>query len=267
MSVLRSFLLPAIALAALCDAAAASSTPWVTMQGGRVRLVTAGAPDADGRMKGVLDIELAPGWKTYWRDPGAAGVPPSVDVAASSNVVSAQLDFPAPEWHSDGEFSWAGYNRPIGLPLTFQLADAGKPITIDAAIFLGVCETICVPVKAELVVDPLSDPENPDDTALVAGAFEALPAAATPAFGLKTVSFDRGVLTLEAALPQGSGDAAMFIAGEEGYAFEQPRRLDKDGRVLFTVKASKPDVPPASGGLRYTLVTEAGAVSGVLPFF
>lgn len=267
MSVLRSFLLPAIALAALCDAAAASSTPWVTMQGGRVRLVTAGVPDADGRMRGVLDIELAPGWKTYWRDPGAAGVPPSVDVAASSNVVSAELDFPAPEWHSDGEFSWAGYNRPVGLPLTFQLADPGKPITIDAAIFLGVCETICVPVKAELVVDPLSDPENPDDTALVASAFEALPAAATPEFGLKTVGFDQDALTLEATVPPGAAEATLFIAGEGGYAFEQPQRQDKDGRVLFTVKASKPDVPPASGGLRYTLVTEAGAVSGLLPFF
>ena len=43
---------------------------------------------------GVLDIDLKPGWKTYWRDPGDAGVPPQLDVSASTNVAGAELRFP-----------------------------------------------------------------------------------------------------------------------------------------------------------------------------
>ena len=49
-----------------------------------MRLVTTGSRDADGRLEGILDIELKPGWKTYWRDPGDAGVPPTIDVSAST---------------------------------------------------------------------------------------------------------------------------------------------------------------------------------------
>lgn len=33
-------------------------------------------PESDGTIKAVLDVDLLPGWKTYWRDPGEAGVPP-----------------------------------------------------------------------------------------------------------------------------------------------------------------------------------------------
>ena len=29
---------------------------------------------------------------------------------------------------------------------------------IDADVFLGVCETICMPVQAKLTLDPASDP-------------------------------------------------------------------------------------------------------------
>src|SRR5688500_18454149 len=50
----------------------ASSSEWFEMEGARIRLVTASKPDADGRLRGILDIELKPGWKTYWRDPGDA---------------------------------------------------------------------------------------------------------------------------------------------------------------------------------------------------
>ncbi len=54
----------------------ASSSDWFETEGARIRLVTTGKPAADGKLKGMLDIELKPGWKTYWRDPGDAGVPP-----------------------------------------------------------------------------------------------------------------------------------------------------------------------------------------------
>jgi DsbC/DsbD-like thiol-disulfide interchange protein len=45
--------------------AIAASSPWAAGTGVRVRLVTTGAPDAKGLVKGALAIDLAPGWKTY----------------------------------------------------------------------------------------------------------------------------------------------------------------------------------------------------------
>ncbi|MGN6306080.1 MAG: protein-disulfide reductase DsbD domain-containing protein, partial [Mesorhizobium sp.] len=44
--------------------AAASSSAWFQSEGGKVRLVTTGAPDEAGRLQGALEIMLKPGWKT-----------------------------------------------------------------------------------------------------------------------------------------------------------------------------------------------------------
>ncbi|MDQ6435961.1 protein-disulfide reductase DsbD family protein [Mesorhizobium sp. LHD-90] len=215
----------------------------------------------------MLEIELFPGWKTYWRDPGYAGVPPAIDVAGSANVSAAEFDFPAPRRHDEGDSSWAGYDRPVSLPVRFTVADPSLPVSVKASIFLGVCETICVPVKAEIAIDTMADPDNPDDAAAVSAAFEALPPAATAEFGLRAASFEADTLTVEAVLPAGAEDADLFLAAEGDYSFEEPKRWQKDGRTFFSIPAGRPETPPTSGGLHYTLVTSAGAVSGVLPFF
>ncbi len=34
---------------------------------------------ADGTRMAAVQLDLEPGWKTYWRAPGDAGIPPSFD--------------------------------------------------------------------------------------------------------------------------------------------------------------------------------------------
>jgi DsbC/DsbD-like thiol-disulfide interchange protein len=267
MKMLRPLATSAAASFLLCGGALASSSPWIEVEGGSVRLVTSGRPDAEGRLQGVLDIKLSPGWKTYWRDPGAAGVPPTIDISTSRNVVGASLDFPAPERHHDGTFSWAGYSRPVGLPVTFQLDDPTLPATVGATIFLGICETICVPVKATLALDPDADPDNPDDVALVSSARAGLPAPATPDFGVRVVGMEGKNLVVQAIFPGSADGADLFVAADNGYAFEEPKKSERDGRTYFTIPAVRPDTPPEGDGLHYTLVTAGGAVSGILPYF
>lgn len=263
----RLSLVSAAIMAGLAGTAFASSSPWIDMQGARVRLVTSGNADHDGVLRGALEIDLMPGWKTYWRDPGDAGVPPMIDATASTNIKSAELDFPAPGRHDEGDFSWAGYDRPVSLPVRFRLEDPSKPVSVRASIFLGVCETICVPVKADIAIDPAADPDNQDDAAIVSAALANLPAPATPDFGLRIVGFEKDKLVVEAIVPGGGEDADVFIAADEGYSFEEPKRSRKDGRTYFTIVATRPDTHPSSGGMHYTLVTNAGAVSGILPYF
>jgi len=248
--------------------ARASSSDWVEMEGARIWLATAGKPDAKGRLKGVLNIELEPGWKTYWRDPGDAGVPPTIDVSANPDIAGATFDFPAPQWHDEGDFKWAGYDHPIGLPVTFTLKDPAGSAKIDAAVFLGVCETICVPVQAKLAVDAASDPDNPGDVAAVAKAFAAIPPAATAQFGVRVAEADDGTkVTLEATFPGDPSTAELFISGEDGYVFTTPVREERDGKTYFSVEVTPPDEKPTGPGLHYTLVTNAGAVNGILPYF
>jgi DsbC/DsbD-like thiol-disulfide interchange protein len=246
----------------------ASSSDWFETDGARVRLVTTGKPNEEGRLLGILDIELKPGWKTYWRDPGDAGVPPTLDVSTNPNIAKAEFDFPAPQRHDEGDFKWAGYDYPVALPVTFTLKDPAGPAMIDAGVFLGVCETICVPVQAKLAFDPADDPDNPDDASAVSAAFAAIPSAATPVFGVKVAEkASDAKVVLEAVFPGNPATAELFVAGGDGYVLTVPVKEERDGKTFFSLEVTRPDEKPSGPGLHYTLVTDAGAVSGLLPYF
>jgi DsbC/DsbD-like thiol-disulfide interchange protein len=245
----------------------AASTDWVETEGGRLRLVTADGPDKQGRLIGALDIELKPGWKTYWRDPGDAGVPPTIDVTASTNIAQADFEFPAPQRQDDGYSKWAGYTRPVALPVTFRLASPHEPALIKADIFLGICQTICIPVSARLTLDPANGSTSAEDAALVVAAVKALPEAARADFGAALVEKGEDRLVVEAKFTGDPNSADFFIAGVDGYSFATPERLSKDGKTLFSVEVlNRPTDAPAGDGIPYTLVTPAGAVSGTLPY-
>lgn len=251
---------------AIAGQASASSSDWFEMEAGRVRLVTAGTPDAEGKLRGVLDIELKPGWKTYWRDPGDSGVPPTIEASTASGKIAADFDFPPPQWHEEADFKWAGYDHSVAFPVTFTVDGKSALETIEASVFLGVCETICVPVPAKLSVNPGRDLES--DATAVAAAFAALAASARPDFGVKVVSEPGShAVVIEAKLPGDAQTAELFIAGDEGYAFTAPVRDVKDGKTLFSTSVTLPARMGTGAGLHYTLVTDKGAVSGLLPYF
>ncbi len=263
-----AFLLSGVVLAlAAGGPARASSSGWADSEGGRVRLVTSGRPDAKGRLEGVLDIALKPGWKTYWRDPGDSGVPPQLDISGSTNVSAAEMAFPAPQRHDDGYGQWAGYDHPVGLPIAFTVTDPGQDSLIEADIFLGVCETICIPVQARLTVDPAADPDNAADAERVKAALAALPAKASADFGVTPLEGDHETLVVEASVPGDPAAADFFVAGADDYMFGPPRREESPGKVKFTVPIlDRPSSPPSGDGLHYTLTSSAGAVAGFLPY-
>lgn len=257
--------IPTFFLAIVASSAHAASSQWIEAQGARVRLVTSGLPDPRGTVAGALEIELSPGWKTYWRDPGEVGVPPNVDLEASTNLAGASLSFPAPQRIEDGDFSWAGYKKSVALPIRLTLKKSTDPIS--ANVFLGICEAICIPVQGTLEVDPASDPENAEDVSVVAAALAQLPAPEKPDFGVTIVESTPERIVVEANFT-GSADAVdFFVAGEGGYTLGTPKRTTENGRTRFAVALlDRPASRPSEGGLPYTLVTAVGAVEGLLPY-
>lgn len=267
---MRSLIVPAsaaLALGASSLAAIASSSDWRDSEGGKIRIVTAGKPDAQGLLNGVLEIALKPGWKTYWRDPGDSGVPPQIGVTASTNVTSATLSFPAPQRHDDGYGKWAGYDHPVALPVVFTVKTPDDPVLVEAEVMVGVCETICIPLQAKFSLDPNVGSDDPDDVAVVEAAQAALPGATRPDFGVSPLPGNHETLIVEAAVPGDNASADFFVAGEEGYMFGTPVRSEKAGKVIFSVPIlDRPSTAPTGNGLFYTLTNADGAVSGTLPY-
>ena len=83
-----------LALAAPAQALAARSD-WAAADQAQLRLLLSHA--AAGPIEGGIEISLEPGWYTYWRTPGDAGVPPVFDFGGSRNVASVEVLYPAPE--------------------------------------------------------------------------------------------------------------------------------------------------------------------------
>ena len=263
---MKSFLATsALLLAMLASPAQSASSQWLETQGARVRLVTTGMPDRDGSLTGVIEIALAPGWKTYWRDPGEVGVPPNLDLDASTNIAGARLSFPAPQRITDSYATWAGYEKSVALPVQLTLKKPTDPIS--ANVFLGVCEAICIPVQGVLEVDPAHDPENSEHASIVDTALADLPEAEGPDFGVTIVESTPERIVVEAKFPGTGDEVEFFLAGEGGYALGTPERLKEEGRTIFSIALlDRPAARPAGGGLPYTLVTAAGAVAGVIPY-
>ena len=258
-------LVPALTLLAqlFATTAFAASSDWHRADGADIRLVTNSRAHADGTIRGALQIDLKDGWKTYWRDPGDAGVPPSIDVSTSTNIGEAAIAFPPPHRFDDGYSIWAGYKEPVALPVTFAVPEAGKPARIEADIFLGVCEQICIPVQMHLTVDP-SSPGNAGDDELVDGAFAAAPKPVDPEHGLEVAEHTGDSFTVIARLPDGVTVEDLFIAGSESYAVGVPQRDDSDGTVRFQFDISRWTDDDALPPAYFTLVTSDGAYDGFI---
>ena len=80
MLVLRHIaFLAVLALAAplvIAPAHALVDGPWIEEEPARYRMIAA---EVDGAPYAALQMELKPGWHTYWRYPGASGLVPEFD--------------------------------------------------------------------------------------------------------------------------------------------------------------------------------------------
>src|SRR6202050_5457385 len=143
-------------LAALAGPAAAraqDASPWDKQPHAQARLIAGSvmkSADATYLHAGV-EIRLDAGWKTYWREPGDSGVPPTFDFSGSQNVKSIAVEWPAPERFPDGAGGNSiGYVGRVVLPLRIVPQDAAKPSSLDVKLAYAICGNLCVPAEAKL---------------------------------------------------------------------------------------------------------------------
>lgn len=239
-------------LAALAAATAASAVEsgWAETEGARMRLVVDPEPDARGVTRGALEIDLADGWKTYWIDPGASGIPPQIDLSGSQGIALEALRLPPPVRVDDGYSVWAGYKHPVSLALEMRRDGAAE---LKANVFLGICEKICVPFQAEFDL-PLPSPAEVSGTDVrakvaVNAAFDALPAPPRADFDVVSaqLSDDGETVTVQLRLPEAAENPELFVHGPDGWLFGTPEALDgetDEPRFSLPVE-SRPKSPSA----------------------
>jgi len=249
-------------------AAPVGESPWASQTDSKVRLVS-GMLNRNGSAApyAAIQLRMAPDWKTYWRNPGDSGVPPSFDWSGSKNLKSAEVLYPAPHRFADANGTAIGYKGEVVFPVKITPEHAGEPVELALTFQYGLCKDLCIPNSASL--DVVLPPDlGKGDEALIQTALDHVPQPkqkdALPRIASVTANLDgaKPGLEIEALYPKGASGADLFIDNPE-IAVPVPQALGplEDGKQRFSVTFYSPDEAAAIKGkpLRIVLVSDEGS--------
>jgi len=262
----------ALALAAVASvlatfpAVADGIGPWADGERASARLIVASS-GPDGRVDAGLEIVLPPGWKTYWRNPGDAGIEPRFDFAPSQNVAEVRVAFPTPEREDDGYAVSNVYHDRVLFPLDVTVADPDAPARLVGDLRFGVCEVVCVADRVVVEVD-LGSGGATRAIRILEKARATLPGEAVAGeFAVTGVRRDGGtdkrpVYVFRTVSPAG-GATDVFVDGPDGWYPALPVLESEDGqaadwRVKFARSGS--DVGPENPAFTVVLSADGRAI-------
>ena len=131
-----------------------------------------------------LRQRIAPGWHTYWLNPGDSGEPMTIEWALPAGFVAGDIVWPHPERIPVGPAMTFGYSDEVVL-LTRITAPAGlepgTQVTLRGQAAWLVCAKICIPEEAgvQLTLPVVSGkpPANPRGASAIQETRRAVPAA------------------------------------------------------------------------------------------
>lgn len=219
------------------------ASPWAGEPEGRARLVSARtAVGPDGRLLLGVELRLAAGWHTYWRDPGESGAPPAFDWSASANVAELRLHWPAPGRFQAFGLDGYGWEDAVVFPVEARAPAPGVPAQVRLKLDYQICEEICIPVAAELALDL---PAGPSEAASSASLIERWRARVPGAAGLEI---------LGAALSGAPGAEVLTVRARAAPPFAAPDLFAEAPPFSF----GRPAVRPSGEAAEFDLPVRAG---------
>mgnify|MGYP001549170949 CR=1 FL=1 len=216
---------------------------------------------ADGTHMAALHLRLAPGWKTYWRAPGDAGIPPVFDWRSTRNLRSVSVLWPTPiVFHQSGLRS-VGYKDEVILPLRIELADPTRDARLRAIVDIGVCEDVCVPMRLRVSADLPATGGRLDGA--IAAALADQPISAEDAgigpVRCRIAPLDDGMrLIAQIPVPQNMPAMEAVIETADPYVWVAEPAIARDaGTITATTDLIHVDGGPFAldrSGLRFTLL-------------
>jgi suppressor for copper-sensitivity B len=217
-----------ILLACAAVPARALEGPWVPKAHSSVRVVALGASptDPDAVILGI-HIRLQPGWETYWRSPGDAGVPPDFFFDDTENVDELYVDWPLPTKKVTAGMTTYVYQGEVLLPITVYPHDRTQPIKLRMKITYATCREVCMLEEADLALDVAADHNDDRLAELFARNAARMPILDnTPDVAIERVNAaateGRPRLEVVARSTTPWVDPQVIIEAEPGFTFKAP---------------------------------------------
>ena len=249
-------------------AAEPAASPWHETDQTSFRLISAAnAVGASAKLSFGLHFKMQPGWKIYWRSPGDAGYPPSIDWAGSGNLKDAVIRWPLPHRFSVLGLESIGYETEVVLPLTLSPVVPGAALNLRAEVDFLTCSNICIPYRASVAMDLPPGPATPSPFAHLINRYSVQVPGDGSAHGVRMEKAEAvhdgkdWIVRVTASVDQPFAAPDLFVEGPNVLVFDKPSVRFSDNRRRAVLSARVWGVedlePPASlinSALTFTLV-------------
>lgn len=138
-----------------------------------------------------LDIDLKPGWKTYWRTPGTSAYGLKIDWSESQNLKSADIYWPVPDKIESFKVIANGYKDDVIIPIKITLKKQHASILLKAKLDYLVCDPgNCIPQSKTVTLVIPEGPSHPSaDAKEIASAIKHIPEKDNPDLNIESAQF------------------------------------------------------------------------------
>ena len=200
--------------------------------------VLSGWVQPDGSRVAALQLTLAPGWKTYWRAPGDAGIPPQFNWSGSGNLGGVAIHWPTPKVFDQNGMRSIGYTDRLVIPLAIAPQKNGKPVHLKAEMELGVCSDICMPYTLNfnaVLADTSAKPTPAIAAALAQQPFTASEAGVRAATCRIEPTSDGLRIEAEIDMPTAGGPEVVVIEPGQPNIWVSEADTKRSGRNVMAV--------------------------------
>ena len=136
------------------ESAGKNSSPWIKTDQTSVRLISANSSIGNSQnIQLGLQFKIRNGWKIYWRSPGDAGYPPSINWKKSENLKKTDFSWPLPNRFTVSGIQTIGYKKEVVFPINAKVRDVTQGLKLRGALSYLVCDEICIPYKTNLALN------------------------------------------------------------------------------------------------------------------
>lgn len=232
----------ALFVAALSIAGAARAQKYEGRELVQAALIADSSAVAPGKTFTVgLHLRMVPGWHTYWKYAGDAGIPTEIKWRLPSGWQVGEIEWPLPtKIDEPGDIQIYGYRDEVVLQqrLTPPKNLSGSAVTLAAHASWLVCEKICIPGEADVQVElPIGTNVGPANDQLFSKWRATVPSS-WPIDSKASASWSRepGALNLRVKLPGSSSALEFFPLPPASVAIGHPSRISSDaGGDVFRI--------------------------------
>ncbi|SMC65330.1 protein-disulfide reductase DsbD domain-containing protein [Primorskyibacter flagellatus] len=188
---------------------------------------------ASGDHIAALRLVMSPGWKTYWRAPGDAGIPPVFGWQGSQGVSGVQVMWPVPHVFDQQGMQSIGYAKEVILPL--RISTTSDDIALNGRVQIGICKDICIPEELRFRADLSAKNARPDPR--ISAAMANVPLTSAEA-GVGRVSCElapsRDGLTVTARIdmPRAGGTEVAVVETANPYLWVAEAQSERQAGTL-----------------------------------